>query len=212
MQHLIEENFLYQPQQPQQPQFPSTFGHPTAPLVPDLTQPIPNIPPGAQYSNVPFFPPTPQWPSGLFVGSPPVNTHDVPSGFSPSWQATDLHPSPLYVPEDTYLPLFSDFERTLAEARRWMQRNPGQKVKSEKLEDASRQVNKHTWECLGCGETRKRREQVATHIRSTHLDNRGFYHCDEPGWYATLLHSLEYLHPLITPSPLALCRSTHRAT
>ena len=121
-----------------------------------------------------------------------MNSHDDSSGFSSLYQATTLLASPLHIPDSIPSPLFSEFDIILAKAREWMERHPGQKVKSDRLEGAFRQVNKHSWECLGCGETRKRREQIAHHIRGMHLDNRGFYHCDEPDWYAIMLHPLDY--------------------
>ena len=140
------------------------------------------------------------------------NSQDIASGFSSSHQAIDLNGSPLHGSEDTYLSLYSKFEVVLAEARWWMEHNPGQKVESGTLEGASRQVDKHSWECIGCGETRKRREQIANHIRGVHLDNRGFYHCDAPGWYVTLLHTPDYVHRFDRPFPLAPFRSTAQAT
>lgn len=178
---------------------PSTFGAPTTLPFPDLnpsTQPLPGVLAFTPYSNTPSFPPTPQWTSGPSAGSPLVNGQDIAPGFSTSYQATDMHAPHIYVSDDTSLPLF---DVILAKAREWMEHNPGQKVKSERLEGAFQQVHKYSWECLGCGETRKRREQIASHIRGTHLDNRGFYPCDEPGWYATLPHTPDYVHPFDHP-------------
>jgi hypothetical protein len=93
-----------------------------------------------------------------------------------------------------------------------MDRNPGQKVKTDRLQGAYRKLHMDSWECIGCGETRKRREQVAHHIRGTHLDNRGFYHCDEPGWYVIFLRPSGYTRLSHHLAPLAPLPPTHSAT
>lgn len=190
MYHLVKEPFPYDPQQPYGAPLPSTFSAPTTLLVPDLnntTQPLLGLPDFTLDSTIPFFPPTPQSMSHLSAGGPPMNGQDIASGIPSLYQASAPLTSPLQIPAQTYQPQFSEFDVIMAKARHWMEQNPGQKVKRDMLEGAFRQVRKHSWECLGCGETRKRSDQIAHHIRGTHLDNRGFYHCDEPGWYAILL-------------------------
>lgn len=207
---MVKENFPYDLQQPYGAPLPSTFGAPHNLLVPDLnrtTQPLLDLSAFALDPNFPFFPPTPQSTSHPSAENLPVNSQDIASGISPLYQA----PALLH-PDNTYLPQFSEFDFVLAKARDWMQTNPGQKVKSDGLEGAYRQVHKYSWECLGCGETRKRREQITHHIRGTHLDNRGFYHCDEPGWCAIPTCPPGCGHPSDILRPLALLRPTQRAT
>lgn len=207
---MIKENTSFDLQRPFGAPSPSTFGAPTNLLVPDLnhsTQPLLDVPAFTLDPNVPFFPPTPQSTSHLSAGSPPVNSQDIASSISPLYQAPAPLTTPLHLPDHSYPPQFSEFNFVLAKARAWMEDNPGQKVKSDGLEGAFRQVHKYSWECLGCGETRKRREQIAHHIRGTHLDNRGFYHCDEHGWYAlsrcppSCGHAPYLLHPLVLFRP-----------
>jgi hypothetical protein len=184
---LVKENFPYDPRQPYGAPLPSTFGAPTTLMVPDLnysTQPLLDLPPFTLDSNFPFFPPVAQSTSGLSAGSPPLSNQDIASGL---FQAPALLAPPLHIPDQTYPPQISEFDVVMAKARGWMDHNPGEKVTTKRLEGAYRKVRKYLWECLGCGETRKRREQIAHHIRGTHLDNRGFYHCDEPGWCAILI-------------------------
>lgn len=209
---MVKENIPYDLQHPYGAPSPSTFGPPTNLLVPDLnrsTQPLLDATVFTLDPNVPFFPPAPQSTSHLSAGSPPVNNQDIASGL---YQAPALLTSPPHMPDHIYPPQFSEFDFVLANARAWMDNNPGQKVKSDGLEGAFRQVHKYSWECLGCGETRKRREQIAHHIRGTHLDNRGFYHCDEPGWYAISRCPPGCGHaPHLLP-PIVLLQPTHRAT
>lgn len=187
MYRLVKEHFPYDLQQPYGAPLPSTFSVPTTLLVPDLnrsTQPLTGLPDFTLDSIIPFFPPTPQSTSHLSAGGLPMNSQDIASGIPSLYQASAPLTSPLQI--QTYQPQFSEFHVIMAKARHWMEQNPGKKVARNMLEGAFRQVRKQ-WECLGCGATRKRSDQIAHHIRGTHLDNRGFYHCDEPGWYAILL-------------------------
>ena len=164
MRGLVKENFPYHLQQPYGVPLPSPFGAPATHLVPDLnydTHPLLDLPTVTLDSNAPLFDSIPQPTSRLSAESPP--------------------------PEQTYPPPDSKFEVVIAEARNWMESHPGEKVATKELEGAYRKIHTDSWECLSCGETRKRRVQIAHHIRGMHLDNRGFYRCDEPGWCAILL-------------------------
>jgi len=212
---MVEEDFPYGLQPPYGAPSLSSFSAPTGLLAPDLNpsiRPLLDAPAFTLDPNVPFFPSTPQSISHLSAGSPPVNGQDIAYGIPSLYQATARLSSPLHMPDHTYPPLYSESDVILAKARDWMECNPGQKVESDTLEGAFRQLHKHTWECLSCGETRKRREQIAHHIRGMHLDNRGFYHCDEPGWYSILLHQPGYRHPSDHLPLLALFRPTQQAT
>lgn len=213
IQCFLEENPPYDLHPTYGAPYPPTFG---TLLVPEFqalnpgTQPLPNASAFTPYPNIPFFPPTPQSTSYLPAGSPLVNNLDIASNVPSPYRAPDLIGPPADVLINTSPPLLSEFDAILAGARQWMVHNPGQKVQSDRFKGAFRRVRSESWECLGCGETRKRKGLIAHHIRGTHLDNRGFYPCDEPGWCAISNHFPYYDHPADTPFPSSTVRTNTR--
>lgn len=56
----------------------------------------------------------------------------------------------------------------------------GENVPPEILMPTVRKMDKELWECRICGKGHKRRDHTLTHVRTAHLDNKGF-RCTYPG-------------------------------
>jgi hypothetical protein len=59
----------------------------------------------------------------------------------------------------------------------------GSNVPAETLMPTIQKLGKELWRCRICGKDHKRRDHVLTHVRTSHLDNKGF-RCALAGWYA----------------------------
>lgn len=68
----------------------------------------------------------------------------------------------------------------------------GANVPADILLPTVQKLGKELWRCRICGKDHKRRDHTLTHVRTTHLDNKGF-RCTFEGWYA-------FFHPFLLPS------------
>jgi hypothetical protein len=66
----------------------------------------------------------------------------------------------------------------------------GENVPAEILMPTVQKIDKELWECRICTKAHKRRDHTLTHVRTTHLDNKGF-RCAVLGWYVFIPFSHE---------------------
>lgn len=132
-------------------------------------------PPAAGVPHAPMFS-TPPTPSLHFSG--------LSGRLSPS--------SPSSVPMfDSNLP--EEVRRALRAALDSPEFMRGENVPPNILMPTVQKVDKELWACRVCGKEHKRRDHTLTHVRTAHLDNKGF-RCNYVGWSVHFGFSIDQVH------------------
>jgi hypothetical protein len=127
--------------------------------------------PGYQYPSSTGFSHTPAYgmpPSPRFQPSAGAPGQQSPSSSSPGVTLGQLD-------------LPDDVRRALDAALSSREYARGENVPAEILMPTVQKIDRDTWICRICLKSHKRRDHTLTHVRTTHLDNKGF-RCGVLGW------------------------------